>query len=341
MSPQLHNPMPSLLELNDDVFTSLLSALHSAPLLALALTCRSMRDYIIPKWLYSHIDLLTSTKAQVFSFLRCITVEDPAVREAVEYLDIGVLGDAETALLKNLDQILQLLRNLRSFYIILPFELTPRSGGILRNLCSHVHLEGLELHQCTSEMIGSLQPLRPLRNIIIHPSECVTVGRGTALANIPINSQDTLQELKLSGVLWDADSFLLPNHILHQDLNGAPPTWPRVQTLELSSIFVTGCLNLTSSFPSTRFAQISLREGEWLIPCNRPFLAGLKSLRILRSDFPTVLDGCTGLRHLATHYGSAASQILTPSVLADSLPRGLHSLGVHLGKTRRSISWRI
>ncbi|KDQ14625.1 hypothetical protein BOTBODRAFT_174497 [Botryobasidium botryosum FD-172 SS1] len=224
----------------------------SRSLLALALTCRTLRrrDIIIPDVLFARVTLSRrSSRAQVASFEASIEAEGSTAGNAVLYFknSCGTWGSRWIGL--GWSHALQRMPNLRSLDVRLPYmESTPHFFRQL--VIGATNLQSLTLANyepaCDDSPLGDLGGLRRLSIDFLggpgHSEYFLT--RDSALGRALLNFRDTLKELSLDSIRWNLDANdPLPHASSRLVLGGRPFMWPHVTKLHLKNVSIASVKN--------------------------------------------------------------------------------------------------
>lgn len=273
----------ALSRLDDDTFSLVLSMLKQSALLALALTSRSMRNRIIPRFLFAHVVLPCNSPEKLRAFFDCVMAKGSMAGSAVRHLEIDTYNINTTGFDYSFADALCKLGCLRSLVVKGLLEhLLPQSSGTLV-LFSMTDLQSIDIRQCTKNSLGLIRDLRRLRRIRItsplwttNSYERPTIAEGSALADILLNSRETLEELSLTIIPWKDD--------FSRSLRSRNLSFDNLHTLSLNLLSLNDIgVDLTYLFPSARFVSLIGMEGgesyRVADPCSHLFLSRLESLK--------------------------------------------------------------
>lgn len=229
-----------MLLLNHDILFIILPMIESRSLLSLALTCRGMRDIIIPAFLYVEIP-----GARAIAFLKRVAASADGLKlgSAVRFLacetDSLSKGGCEF-----LEDALQKMPNLRSIHFFgVEWVLGPRIEKILSSL---PNLQDLSLVSIPSHILNRLEGIGRLRSIciILDGTEYripYKITPRSGVGKILLDSRQTLAYLDFRGAsLHMGDVF-----------DDGDFVWPHVHTIICNGSFVNS-LDVARIFPSTR-----------------------------------------------------------------------------------------
>jgi len=279
--------MTTLSTLNYDITTLIFSLIDTRSLLSLALTSRSMKYIIIPKFLFAYIRIQRFESLE--SFCLCITAPDSIAGSAVDHFELftranfqklrpysGVIG-----LLLNTMEKMDRLRSVHigELYTLTPQILTVVSWTRLRILS--IRSGFIPSFRVDTKFMKELKELQSIHISIALPyPDLLVISPESDIGRMLLNSRNTLQVLSLQRMRW---SFPVP-HSSNESVGGQRDdgnfVLPHVHTLTFWHMVVEADyhLDLTRTFPSVRFFTCLGQPQDWLLhPRNSPFLALLES----------------------------------------------------------------
>ncbi|KDQ21081.1 hypothetical protein BOTBODRAFT_62107 [Botryobasidium botryosum FD-172 SS1] len=265
----------SLLSLPFDVLSSIFSKTPAGSLLSLATSCRSLRDIIIPEFLFQRVALATRCRAGLDSFRD--RMRDPVARDAVRYLTISMNAlDRDPHAPQSLtiiEDIMLGLVNLRGVRMVDSCNCFPVEGRIMRTLASLPHLRRLHISNSYQYALESIQTLTSLQFISIAPSTATFhYPAGSPVEELLINSRDALEEIHLSDMELDF------GHLTWLSSRAACGglVWPRVHTLHLR-VHAEERQEVDFAHPFPLVDDFAFTGSEWAkCPCNLPFMKRLQ-----------------------------------------------------------------
>lgn len=268
--------MSRLARLNYDTLFHILSHLNTRrSLLYLALTCRKMRDVVIPEFLYAHVEFGLGEGIEqlellrISSFCKAVTSAQTTAGDAVRHIILKL----DPQLFSTWRNAVGCMRNLDSLNVA-PNYVDVLTIPIL--LDQKPKLRHLTISGCYLDTPYSLPgDLGGLRSIAIHDTNIpqIKLTRDSSLGNVLLNSRQTLQELRLPSIEWGLDT---PAGVSDDTLGDL--IWPHVHSLDLYLVRVSGgsAFTLSHSFPST----LHFTNRCWYHdPIKTPFGSRLRSLR--------------------------------------------------------------
>ncbi|KDQ15878.1 hypothetical protein BOTBODRAFT_274790 [Botryobasidium botryosum FD-172 SS1] len=308
-------------------------------LLYLALTCRSMRELVIPRFLFARVSI-TSHPA-LLSFCRCITAPNSEAGDAVRHLYVDldhnggrIPGDLPSeelvGALEKMHQLLSLQINaFAKFYAIEP--------RIAKAVIRHTtyRLDTLCLDDCSLPSLRLLRDLIGLRFLSISLQSRSRAGVLTSdspLGVIIMNSRCTLEELRLGNISsWQL--YGQPLDTSDTSIEGEIYVWPHIHTLALGGpqAGLLEELDFSYSFPSIRCFEHSFHSSEWAMrACNRLFLGQLESLVGGWPEAKAALDAGAKLRRVSIRSSSPFPGSESGFAFHHYLPSCLRSLSVYI-----------
>ncbi|KDQ21079.1 hypothetical protein BOTBODRAFT_169735 [Botryobasidium botryosum FD-172 SS1] len=336
-------PRTALALLHYDVASTILTDLTPNELLNFALTCRSICNVVIPRYIWAHIALTPKhPRLQVITLLRKIAFSVECGPHFIRHLEVASIHVKKPYLkCRNpwylpylFQELFTQMQNLRSLSIIHCDKMLPHLPRIPKAIVSLPHLRSLHLANFSYLALNLLDKLSGLQTIsLASPTYNVhefLSSTTSALQKILVNSRHTLEEIRLFEVCLNVD--LIPSH--HGSRADADTNqelcWPHVHTLELPQCIGDGWAPaLHIAFPSVRtFA--SPEQSHWWTAALRDasFLTGLESLHTKSS----VARGFTmaGYTTRRLVIGDDMPFDVTNTPLKDLLPRHLVNLQVSL-----------
>ncbi|KDQ21080.1 hypothetical protein BOTBODRAFT_183733, partial [Botryobasidium botryosum FD-172 SS1] len=241
-------------------------------LLSLAISCRFLREIIIPHFLFHRV-AFRSRPAAVVSFYGC--TRKPAVCHVVRHLTISIeafdnLSHAYRLFTLTVD-IMKNLPNLRSANLIDLENAHSFEWRIAHTLVALPHLRHLLISNCYPDTLEQISALTSLQSLTISISaNAPSHSQGFPVENLLINSRATLEDIHLSNAELDFSLLTWKPSATQPRL-----VWPHVHTLRLIDVLPGLNLDLARPFPSVDdFASSDLA---WDNFPNRPFIARLRS----------------------------------------------------------------
>ncbi|KDQ15107.1 hypothetical protein BOTBODRAFT_174277 [Botryobasidium botryosum FD-172 SS1] len=297
--------------LNHDVLWTIVSMVDCRQsLLSFALTCRAMRNIIIPTFLFSHVAFpARPEERKLLSFCHALETGGSIVGRSVRHFDLNSKSPSiriSTQLARALGEAAEKMTNIRSAVVPFADSLFLAEPRFPRALVSQAKLRCIELHRCSPASLELVRDLAHLHVIRI-TAFMTSVTPDSALAQILLNSRTTLRELSLRYATWSL------SRLTTEPLPPTPPdtglVWPHVETLDIRDMFVSpdSDFDPIRSFPVVRHlsypasqngwvdrfcssipaARLDSLEGDWEI-MQAAFVAGAKPQRaVITSDYPT------------------------------------------------------
>lgn len=216
----------SLSDLGNFPLTNILSYLSPAHRLSLALTCRSLYAFIVPRILYTSISFpkftLPSDDVLALRWFRVVKWgSDPALP-----IDLRINAADASKALRSLElseaylhhvfdyDVVYLTRYLRTLIIhgvdsTPPVPHLPRLLSQLTNV-SLTFLRHIRLENCKPGELDGLRDLHPLESFAITPklnSHRYEVGPHTPVGQLLLRSRESLVEVALTNCIWLFDAF--------------------------------------------------------------------------------------------------------------------------------------
>ncbi|KDQ16401.1 hypothetical protein BOTBODRAFT_31074 [Botryobasidium botryosum FD-172 SS1] len=313
----------SLSTLNHDIASIVYPMIDTRSLLSLALTSRSMKNTIIPEFLFYRIRILR--RESLVSFCLCITAPNSTAGSTVRHfeslVDFELPPDIWTTNL--LETAMEKMAQLRSVRCSCDpshlFSLSPRVPEVLP-LLRHMSFTFKKQPSATTEVLKELRQLESIHINAWPGLDPFIISPESDVGIMLLNSRNTLKELTLPTMEWDFPEHLpfSNNPCDRHDDNVA--VWPYVHTLALPSRVDFRCdLDLARTFPSTRSFSCSQGLKEWLWrPCNGPFLARLESCEGTIRHLQAAVGARASLRRISVHPGDRRT-VLVQDILSPAL----------------------
>ncbi|KDQ07735.1 hypothetical protein BOTBODRAFT_149029 [Botryobasidium botryosum FD-172 SS1] len=312
--------MSKLLQLLVDfgLLHAVFSHIHShRDLLSLALTCRGLKEIIIPEFLFSHLRFEATLDTDLNNWGRfdyaynslynVLSGDNTRYAEAIRSFETPSIN-------KGWGDVLQRAEHLHTLAL--------HWSDIIRQhhsyTSAHSKLRYLRIELCSAEDLDIVQDLSNLHGLSlnIHPAYALTPD--SPLGKILTNSRGTLKALSLTGVAWR-----LHPSCSAQTLNEHDFVWPHVYELYLRIINPAETIipNLALACPSTRFFYLPSNRIEHTVHdiYDACFVSRLESLRGEWTDIKFATDAGATLRRAIVRLGDADSTIPFESYLVPSL----------------------
>ncbi|KDQ19675.1 hypothetical protein BOTBODRAFT_51999 [Botryobasidium botryosum FD-172 SS1] len=233
--------MVSLTELDYETLSALLLNFSTcSSLFSLALTCRTLRNTIIPKFLYAR-PTLPDNERRIASFCNTILAQDAAAGDAVRHLAIP-FGYASLPW----GQALAKMPSLCSVDFDLE-DVVEVNPSLPKSISAMTHLTSLSLGFLPGDdVLEFLRDLRPLQCLVANGSPSYHITSESPLGDLLLRSRDTLVELQLNSFTWNFD----PRSA--SDCGDRSFIWPRIHTLLIGMAYANYSFSLPLAFPSTR-----------------------------------------------------------------------------------------
>ncbi|KDQ06811.1 hypothetical protein BOTBODRAFT_70790 [Botryobasidium botryosum FD-172 SS1] len=315
----------SLPTLNYDIIAAIASKLNAGALLNLALTCRAMRQAIIPELLYARASLSLNDETMhqdfVVSFCRSIMAYGPVVANAVRHLEICIAYLHSRAVADSLREALEktvCLRGARLCYAS-PHGHEP---WIYNAIASQTQLTHLDLFDPPPDALIVLKNLSGLTSFkFAGHIHTYLLSPNSSLTHLLSNFRHTLEELSLHKVTW----FLQP--LRRSGPNTADDlVWPALRTLDLDvRIRYGSAFDLAHCFPSTRTVSLRTYPHASAAETRYRYPPHIESFTGRWDEYVDLVDSGSSPQHVRVKE-IPTKPAFTSIELASQLPHSLQSL---------------
>ncbi|KDQ15846.1 hypothetical protein BOTBODRAFT_144888 [Botryobasidium botryosum FD-172 SS1] len=332
--------MSLAIRLNFDVLSVIYSMLDTRSLLSLAITSRSMRDAIIPRFLYICVRLKNESSTR--SFHRCLLSGGTAVGCVVRYFEFSFVIAREPRwewepptqeIAGMLGEMLEQMDKLRSVKLDLYHgDILSNAPRFYRALVSQTSLLDLTLEHPyypispspLSLSFADLREVKPLRSFHVTSSSYgpVLISSDSDFGAILLKSRDTLEELTLPFLTWGFPTSTSPSS--HASVDG-DLVCPRVRSISAGALERSDEPDFSRAFPSARyFSARDYTSSQLEKSFNQLFLSRLESMEGMSSDLRLAVAAGATLRRIAINH------TIDPAGFRDLLTPELHSLQLHI-----------
>ncbi|KDQ19289.1 hypothetical protein BOTBODRAFT_41561 [Botryobasidium botryosum FD-172 SS1] len=308
--------MSKLLQLlvDFDLFEAVFAHIRSRrDLLSLALSCRMLKEFIIPQLLFSRVCFRTESDSSDWidnttnSLRYLLTGSDTTYYDAVRCIEASGLPDV-------CGDDLQRMRNLHTIILYSAHSVRGLSSSSL----APTRLRYLKIEHCIIHALEHLQDLSNLHGLSLGlHGGAYWLTLDSPLGKILFNSRATLKALSLEGIAWQ-----LPPSRAHSALDHGDLVWPHVRELYLRVVRSAGSLplNLALAFPSTRHFYLPSTRADYISDIHDSlFVSRLESLRGKWSEIKFATDAGATLRRAMVCLGDTDYTIPFKSYLVPSL----------------------
>ncbi|KDQ19297.1 hypothetical protein BOTBODRAFT_170412 [Botryobasidium botryosum FD-172 SS1] len=292
--------------------------------LSLALSCRILKEFIIPQFLFSRVCFRATSRYDpsdwpqvdntTNSLRHLVTGDDSVYYDAVRCIEI--LGSTEVR-----SDDLQRMRNLHTLALRHSNDVRELSTSVL----AQTRLRHLKVERCSEFALMDLRNLSGLHGLSLGFRDPVyLLTPDSSLGRVLSNSRDTLRALSLDGIVWQLHPSCSRRAIEQGDL-----VWPHVRELYLRVVKSAGRSarsekslfpNLALTFPSTRhFYLPSTKANHTLDIYSLLFVSQLESIRGNWADIGSAIDTGATLRRAIVCLGDTDYTVPFKSYLVPSL----------------------